>query len=428
MAWVEIEPLDRAVLRDGRPFGLDNYRMSTLTWPLPSTVAGAVRTWIGKNTVSQGDPFSQHRLHALRSVAVSGPLLVERREGSMKEESSALQVFYPAPRDVVMTKDDIKINISKIVPQSLNDFEGTDLMALRSFPIHTLPGKPRPIPALWSEEAYSRWLFADEFAPASFPADDEERSALTAYIFGGKKLESGLEADGLSFTNGCFRDWPEVENRGHAKIDPLTNVAEDQGLFITSGIRLRPGQSLAVSLDEAEWEDAGNPTPEPGYSSVQSFGGERGLATMTRRNGRSPMELSMVNLPRCTKPPAIRMILVTHAIFAEGWRPGWLKVDGQSGRLVGTIPNRQVEVELETSIVGRWVPVSGWDFEHKRPKPMRKMVPLGSVYFLRVLSWGENDLADLWMVNVSDDPQDRRDGFGVAAFGLWHEANTTWRR
>ncbi len=66
--------------------------------------------------------------------------------------------------------------------------------------------------------------------------------------------------------------------------------------------------------------------------------------------------------------------------------------------------------------------VSGWDFEKSSPKPTRRLMPVGSVFFLKLqgdkVSIGEWVDA-LWMQTISDQDVDRRDGFGLAVLGTW---------
>jgi len=66
--------------------------------------------------------------------------------------------------------------------------------------------------------------------------------------------------------------------------------------------------------------------------------------------------------------------------------------------------------------------VSGWDFENNRPKPTRRLAPAGTVLFFKL---DGDDTAvgrwidATWMHCVSDEEQDRRDGFGLAVLGVW---------
>ena len=77
--------------------------------------------------------------------------------------------------------------------------------------------------------------------------------------------------------------------------------------------------------------------------------------------------------------------------------------------------------------VERWQGISGWDLKRWQPKPARKAVATGATYWFEILgsppaAW----VQDLWLTPLSDDVQDRRDGYGLALPGPWcpHTPNT----
>lgn len=97
-------------------------------------------------------------------------------------------------------------------------------------------------------------------------------------------------------------------------------------------------------------------------------------------------------------------MLVTPALFQDGWHPQPAQLGG--GRLVA-------------AHVGRPLSVSGWDFVRRGPKPSRRMVPAGAIYWVE---FDTPDAAAQWAKDhhfrsISDDPQDRRDGFGLIICG-----------
>ncbi|MCL6445450.1 MAG: type III-B CRISPR module-associated protein Cmr3 [Alicyclobacillus sp.] len=196
------------------------------------------------------------------------------------------------------------------------------------------------------------------------------------------------------------------------RIDPAVGRAADGQLFSTSGLRLRPRQQLLCAVDTTTW-DAMRPAEAfpDSFDVLSGLGGERGLARFVARSGTFAYPDTWPE-----RSSGLRMILITPAIFKRGWLPGWLDPSDYSG----VIPGTGVQVRLRSGIVDRWRPVSGWDLQHRRPKPMRRMVPAGSVYFFEVLDWGRNGWKDLWFRSVADDPQDQRDGFGVIVCGAWH--------
>ncbi len=111
---------------------------------------------------------------------------------------------------------------------------------------------------------------------------------------------------------------------------------------------------------------------------------------------------------------ACRAVLLTPACFTQGFRPTWLLQTrhGVTPTLIG-------------AAVGRPAVVSGWDYAARpgRPKPARRLAPAGSVYFLKLGASSDDAICAwvnaIWMQCVSDDAQDRTDGFGLAALGAW---------
>ncbi len=86
---------------------------------------------------------------------------------------------------------------------------------------------------------------------------------------------------------------------------------------------------------------------------------------------------------------------------------------------------------MVAAVVGRPLAVSGWDLKGGKPKPSRRAVPAGSVYFLRFPEgWGEGEVRAwaerAWFQNLSDGEQDRRDGFGLAVLGVWEGKLRRW--
>jgi CRISPR-associated protein Cmr3 len=119
-----------------------------------------------------------------------------------------------------------------------------------------------------------------------------------------------------------------------------------------------------------------------------------------------------------TQGQGVRLVLATPGIFQQGWLPDWIKQDWK-----GKPPGSSVELQLIGACVERWKPISGWGLENSKvgAKAIRRLVPAGSVYFFKVTKGSAAELADkLWLQSVADDEQDRRDGFGLALWGLWN--------
>lgn len=395
-----IEPRDPLLLRDGRPFGPSpGARAESLDFPFPSTVAGAVRTRIG--TAAQ-NPFEHDSARPLQQIAVRGPLLVEISDATT---GPALRWLAPAPADAVLLKsrhpaagDDPLADLHRLAPDPHQDESATDLAGL--LPVGMVrPNKEKPLanpPRFWSWESYSAWL-----------ASPEDKTGIAPHSLG----HSG----------------PARESRVHVSIRRDQQTAQEGRLFQTCGLEFThvagswetaQPLGLAVAVEGAtSTESPSIPTDFPaGYGTL---GGERRLVRWCRQE--------QAEFPRC--PPevrsavirtgACRVVLLTPGFFSAGYRP-------QS--LLTIVPG--VVAEVLGIAVARAQVVSGWDYALGKPKSTRRLAPAGSVFFL-TLHGDDEAIAEfvdrVWMQCVSDGiqgediGQDNRDGFGLAAVGVWPE-------
>lgn len=388
--WI-IEPHDSIIVRDGRPFDpTPGARAVSLNFPFPATTTGVLRTTLG---YEQGGTFDDAHQTRLKAVAVRGPLLV-----ALSDDGVIKEWFAPAPADALAiaegTGDDALLQLHRLVPAGVSEDTITDLPAdlapvtvWRSPNDPAVKDKPATMPAFWRWSAFEAWLKA------------------------GKPGESSTIKSETLGLSGLTRD-----ERVQIAIQPGTRIAAEGMLFTTSALEFsllpkRPQDTsrhlgdalrLALALDAATVPTA-SPTP-------LTIGGERRIAF-----GRT----SQTAFPAC--PPdlanqiatdgACRVVLLTPACFKEGFRPKWL-LESRAG----------ITPELAAVACDRPQVISGWDLAAGKPKPTRRLAPAGSVYFLHLpgdeaarRKW----IDEIWMHCVSDDLQDRLDGFGLAALGTW---------
>ena len=94
--WI-IEPRDPLIVRDGRPFSnTPGARATSLPFPMPATVAGAMRTRAGSN--SDGI-FDISRINEVKQIGLYGPLLAQ------VSGDDTLAWFAPAPADALMLEN-----------------------------------------------------------------------------------------------------------------------------------------------------------------------------------------------------------------------------------------------------------------------------------------------------------------------------------
>jgi len=374
---IEIVPHDTVIAKDGRPFGSGQAnRMRSVEWLYPSVLAGSFRTMLGKE-ISNG--FDADTVDILKSIKVKGPLLRYNDE-----------LYFPAPKDIVMDESR-RFYVKR--PCVLAEGEGCDLPLSGLLPTMLLDSpeedfKPIGGPAFWSGSNMVQWLSEPNGESFGLPRSFEPEDGFLESI--------------------------EHEIRTHIKIDSTHGTVDpNEGLlFLSDGLVFPEGFSIAASVDFPK---------DLSFESVRSLhplGGERRLSLW--KSVDSPDLWKCPDKVRRVledNPEYIRMCLATPAIFERGWLPGWI----DQTTLSGTIPGTSLDVELKGACVERWKPVSGWGLEAGKvgPKPIRRMVPAGSIYFFRVLKGDSQQLKECWLESVCDNEQDRRDGFGLALWGIW---------
>lgn len=394
--WI-LEPRDPLIVRDGRPFGPDpGARATSLLFPFPSTLAGGLRSRAG---LDEQNRFRYTRadeaaLDRLKRLAIRGPLLVQLKDD--EDDLAPDDWLVPAPRDAALFPSAegmqaAKASIQQQLPLELPEGAHTDLdqqnlqlVGAQSQDHLTKPCQDAPV--YWYWQTFQQWAL--------------NPSALTAQ-------EQNLADLGLR--------GPTSERRLHVSIEGDTGTARDGMLFETAGLeftapgmgktRLRKAKRLALAIAADDRDYAIRP-------GLTGFGGERRFATWRKSHCGLPpcwpeLEESILKQGHC------RLFLLTPACFSGGWKPAWLLEDART---------QHVEIRAQAIAIKQPQVVSGWDLALGKPKPSRRLAPAGSVFFL-ALSGSQTALRawirETWMHCISDDEQDRRDGFGLAALGSW---------
>jgi len=363
MTAVRITPLDPAIFRDGKPFNNGSYAR-TMAFPFPSVLAGGMRTIAGAPNYAN--------IPQLLKIRQQGPFLLAGPEG----QPLALAMAAPSdavPYELVETAEG-PIRLAQLSAQALPAGWGAPLPPPLSEVL--LGGENKKVsarmPAFWSWPFFESWLLR----PGSQDVDPA--------LIGPPKLP--------------------LSRRNHVAITPGTRTAEEGMLFSTTGLEFQAGD-WSYSLYSCFHFPAGLPAPH--LPLVHPIGGESRPAAW---------EATSYALPAC---PAqlrgagtmrrYRLVLLTAGAFKQGWCPGWLA----SGE--GSPPDHPaIRMKLIAASIARPLPISGWDMAKRGPKAARLLVPAGSVYLVESTS----DLSPLWFQAISDDDQDRLDGFGQVAVGL----------
>ena len=381
MTWHDylITPQAPLVFKSGRPFAAGVRDGANFPWP--SSVAGLLRTTLmQKEGWDLSGPSGGALQEKMLDTAAGGPFLI-------RETSGKMELMAPRPADVLFLLDfTLAATPFKLAPAALPANSGCDLPnGLRPVMLEkTAPkGKPQKAPAFWTLSEMLDWRM-------------------------GKMSKSPLNP--LKATELLTKDL-----RTQVAINPLTYAAKDGALLQMEGLDfgyVREGKGYGQIRYHV-----GARFSEQLQNGMVCFGGRRRMSWL-EDDVHSLYAMSPEYRQQLEKSSgAISLTLLTPGLFDGGWKPGWLS-EGADGN-EGSPPGVELRLRLVSAALERWQPVSGWDLHLKQPKRFRKVVPAGSVYWFEVLEGTADELQKLWFAAVSDQAQDRRDGFGVALPGPW---------
>ncbi|WP_457637903.1 type III-B CRISPR module-associated Cmr3 family protein [Oceanithermus sp.] len=417
-----IQPRDPLIVRDGRPFSaFPGAKVRGYSFPPPQVIAGAIRSRVGLACGYRKEDRDKWQ-NLLSSIRIEGPLLLDKTDE---------KVLFPAPLDALL----IKTDAGKEVPcenenppqqQSKNGQAGYRLYRLKPEPVTegaqtNLPAglqpvfapegmpkaKPAPMPPFWRPERFFSWLL-------------------------GTDPKEGLE---LKEPGELGIAGPATETRTHVKIEAATQTAEESMLFETSSLEFiyakepqntqegssPPGNTTRLALlhelallVRVSSSQNGCPQAAEVLSGIHPLGGERRLALWEEGgDGLWPPKANREEIFEAIQNnKRARVILLTPADFnSEANEKPYLPLAGFFGG-----------ARIEAASIGRPLTVSGWDMLAGKPKPSRRLVPAGSVYFvdLSEVQDIETWLEEHWMKVLPEQPeQSKRDGYGLAVVGVW---------
>lgn len=375
--WLFIEPLDVWLFRDGRPFdaGAD-HRARSLFPPNPTTIQGVIRSQVlcfydvdlkafkrgevAKEVSEQiGLPSGKGRPGTLGSLRIEGPFVARR-------EKEGIMPYFARPGDIAQVKrenpSDLTIKLVQL------EVESSSQNVVANWPQDGL----RPLVYRGDKKVESKPLWVSGAALGRYLTDREEA------VSGWQEGTDFLQTEALFSREGRFG----------VGIDSRVKRPVEGFLYQIEYVRPRPDVGLLVNvsgLDESKW-------PEQGLLSI---GGEA-------RAGRF-MKVPKPSVWPSNRPGGgkTKVYVATPAYFSAGWAPaGW---DGYFNSAPGY---------LRAASVGRYQSVGGWDVAHNRPKPMRRYVPAGSLYYFDEPVGDEKK-------RLCDDPFDAKIGFGHYFIGRW---------
>ena len=385
-------PADTLFCRDQRPLAAGSSFGHGANWPLPTVLHSAIRTALlrlnGSLPARKSQAGRPHKGQE-RRVASEAYQWLNLRGPFPVDEDGAL--FFPIPRDLVPDGDGQVAYLQIIKNPGGNNLPAplTHLVASSELP---------------TKVKLPEWICAADFH---------------SYL-----------ADALTELTAQEPLW-DSEHRIGVAIDPATHTAEDGKLYAAEHLRLRDGVKLrfAISADPhgKEQADLGD--------NILQLGGEQRFGKVTAHGGELPLPSVTITGNR------IKWVLLTPAIFAQGWRPGWIGDDGSVKLRVvdkatradrrrpryetpgwkydaANDPAQTISAKLVAACVGKPQVIGGWD---DQPKPTHLAVPSGSVYYFEAANEAEaKKLADALQGRCKSDFFGEK-GLGLGVCGVWKE-------
>jgi len=108
------------------------------------------------------------------------------------------------------------------------------------------------------------------------------------------------------------------------------------------------------------------------------------------------------------KDKQFKLYLATPAVFKKGWIPDLDKYKKQG-----------IELKLLTAAIGKPIFIGGFyiDIKNRQPKPMRKAVPAGSVYYFEIEEGDMQQVIKNFHGKSVSDFETAKEGFGISYVG-----------
>ena len=355
---LSITPLDTVFFRDGKAFTMgEESQADGLFPPPPSVVRGALRTRYFTEHPDQLAAAGNPNHDPTYDTSIKGMALHDKGSG---------ETFFPLPRDLVRPQEED--DAYSVVP---------------SVPVSTDAG-------LSGSSAVS--------LPLTHP--DTVEGLKQAWI-GDLDLEDYLYEREETYRAIPQPELVSTEPKIGVMMNRQTRGAKEGHLYRVGFRRLRKDISFAVQVEGLSLSSSG----------LLKLGGEAKPSHYRKMDADWPVPAAPAE--DLEQNGALKLYLSTPALFDNGWLPSWIDPDTHQGTL------GDCTLRLQSAAVGKPQVVGGWDMKNRRPKPMRKAVPAGSVYFFAVESGPVQDaLSCLHATSCSDHWS--KDGFGIGYVGVTH--------
>jgi CRISPR-associated protein Cmr3 len=396
-----IEPSDVLLFRDGRPFSAgEGHRARSIFPPTPNTIQGVIRSKVLAERCGRYQEYRDGCLHCPENnnctipeeigtpahnhygnLQIKGTLLA-------KHEKSDLTAYFPVPTDIVQVKKK-----NDPAPESQLRY----LSPLRE-----------KIPGI-NDLAYSlHSLWTTESTPIEAVQGFLTQQNLVNYLLG-ENPGNVVSSDKLY----------ERESRFGIEVDNNIQAVKEGKLYQTEFIRCKENIGLYIEFEGIKNLSA-NPDSDIGLIGI---GGENRVASYTNTIGIDWRDFKDKLMTQLKGSDGFKIYLATPTIFdsehQQGWLPKWINPNTLSGEYEG------IKLKLVSAAISGYQTIGGWDVAHNKPKPTRRAVMAGSVYYFQTEATPEEILKAFHWQNLADEKSEAQIGYGLSLVGSWNYCKFT---
>lgn len=354
---IKIDAIDTLFFKDGKPFS-----MGDETWadgifpPPPSVVYGALRTaYFGEHP----DEF----INANTDKDKTKDLKITRINFFCGETE-----HFPMPLDFVKKKNEVKD---------------------KAYLMHT--SKTIGL----SSSSFSENILEPEF--------NEEVESVEGALIGSGSLERYLIAREKEVVYSLLSNYIQLEPKVGIGRDNLTRASDEGKLYRVGMRRLAEKKEFGKDSNSISIivEFEGLELPSKGFVKLGAEGKIASYDVVPKTKITIEEDELKINSENTFK-----LYLLTPALFKEGWKPD----------LLNHPLLKDQGLELITASIGKPLNFGGFDMQKKIPKPMRKAVPAGSVFYCKSKTKTFNEIFNKLNGNSISDFQ-AVEGYGIALVG-----------
>lgn len=359
--FIELNPVDTLFFKDGKPFSMGNENVANGIFPpYPSVIYGALRSaYFGENP--------KEIVNANTNNDKTNNLVIKNIYYKIFSENAWVYTI-PIPLDMVGKRKNEKSKDAFLLKLTQNDI----ISSLKT--THRLIQKE-----------------SDK---------DEKVEGISNGLLKVEDLNQYLKSVNKNYTFNSMNDFIKYEPKIGIARNNQTKTTEEGHLYRVDLNRII-NLKLVVEFEGLEIK-------EKGFLKLGAEG-----KTVSYESLKNEIKIESISLNN----KIFKLYFATPTYFKNGWLPEWINKDTFQGEY------NKIKLKLLTASLGKTLNIGGFDMKTKTPKPMRKFVPAGSVYYFELEDI--NDKEKLIEVfhnkSICDDKILSKQGFGISYLGNTEE-------